>query len=94
MVDNGAIQEAAYFAVFFFLRLYCKTKPDLYLQNILIATGRNYPLTKLLEKWTARTAAGLSSCLQKIFVIQKVFKQQQKSPEVMPYLKIRQFAMW
>lgn len=46
------------------------------MQNILIATGRNHPLTKLLKKSTARRAAGLSSCHQKIFAIRRVFKKK------------------
>lgn len=54
VVDNGRLSGSGLFCNFFFLQLHCKTKPDLYPQNILIATGKNYALTKLLEKSTAR----------------------------------------
>lgn len=91
MVDNGGYSGSSLFG-YFFLRLHCTTKPDLYLQNILIATGRNYLLTKLLEKSTARIAAGLSLGHQKIFAIQRVFKKK-KAPRKDPYVKIRQFPM-
>ena len=72
----AAFQGAAYFAIFFFLQLHCKTKPDLYPQNILIATGKNYALTKLLEKSTARIAVAFPLAVKKIFAIRRVFKKK------------------
>lgn len=89
MVDNGCYSGSSLFC-YFFLQLHCKTKPDLYLQNILIATGKNYPLTKLLEKSTARIAVAFPLAIKRSLLFEESFL---KSPEEMPYLKIKQCAV-
>lgn len=66
-----------------------QTKPDLYQQNILTATGRIYPLTKPLGKPTPKRQQSLLFPPEKSLPFKESLKN---SPEGTAYLTARWFA--
>ena len=89
----AAFQGAAYFAIFF-------SSTPLKNKARLVSTEHSYSNCKKLClneavgktncENTARTAVAFPLAIKKIFAIRRVLKK--KSPEEMPYLKIKHFA--
>lgn len=88
MEDKASINKGARFAICP-LRLRHQTKPDLYLQNILTATGRIYPLTKPLGKPTPERQQPLLFPPEKSLPFEESLKN---NPEGTAYLTARWFA--